>query len=217
MATPMTWPKFGRQLLYSQFMEIIPTPTGDFSGQTILVTGSNTGLGLEACRYLMRLKASKVILAVRDIAKGEAAAKDLHQSTGATRTAIEVWPLDLSNLDTIKSLADRATQLERLDAAILNAGIMTQRWEVVNGLEAHIAVNVVYTVLLGLLLLPKLRVSAKTHKVTARLAFVTSDAHYVAQVREAAKPGSLFDALNDEGIALMQDRYDHSIAMLVPS
>jgi NAD(P)-dependent dehydrogenase (short-subunit alcohol dehydrogenase family) len=206
MATPMTWPKFGRQLFHSQFFQRIPAPTGDFSGQTIIVTGSNIGLGLEAARHLLRLKASKVILAVRSLEKGEAAAEELIKSTGATQNTVEVWPLDLSDYSSVKKIADRANGLERLDAVISNAGMLTQKWTLVNGMEAHIAVNVVHTVLLGLLLLPKLRASAMSHGVRGRVAFVSSDAHYVAQVNEANTPGPLFDALNNKDIAVMEDR-----------
>jgi NAD(P)-dependent dehydrogenase (short-subunit alcohol dehydrogenase family) len=207
MAMPMSWPKFGRKLLFSQLFAHIPTPTSDFSGQTIVVTGSNTGLGLEAARHLLRLQASKVILAVRCLTKGETAAEELLRSTSATKDIIEVWPLDLSDCDSVKRFSDRANGLERLDAVISNAGILTQQWTTMNGMEAHIAVNVVHTILLGLLLLPKLRASAKMYDTWGRLAFVTSDAHYVAQVNEANVSGSLFDALNDKDIAVMEDRY----------
>lgn len=207
MATPITWPQFGRKLFYSQFFVRIPSPTGDFSGQTVIVTGSNTGLVFEAARHLLRLKASKVILAVRSIAKGEAAAKELLKSTGATKNTIEVMPLDLSDYDSIKKFSDWANGLERLDAVISNAGMLTQQWAVVNGMEAHMAVNVVHATLLGLLLLPKLRASAKKYSARGRIAFVSSDAHFVAQVNEANSPGSLFDALNNKDIAVMEDRY----------
>jgi NAD(P)-dependent dehydrogenase (short-subunit alcohol dehydrogenase family) len=67
-------------LLYSQLLVKIPEQTSDFSNQTVIVTGSNTGLGLEAARLLIRLNASKVILAVRTISKGEAAARSITAS-----------------------------------------------------------------------------------------------------------------------------------------
>jgi hypothetical protein len=51
-------------------------PTADFTGQTIIITGSNIGLGLEAARQLVHLKATLIILAVRDVRKGESA-KDI--------------------------------------------------------------------------------------------------------------------------------------------
>ncbi|KAI6891917.1 hypothetical protein KC318_g13924 [Hortaea werneckii] len=66
---------------YSQFF-ITPTyPTQDCSGQTIIVTGSNTGLGKEAVRHFVRLNAEKVIIACRSTAKGEAAKQDVEANT----------------------------------------------------------------------------------------------------------------------------------------
>jgi NAD(P)-dependent dehydrogenase (short-subunit alcohol dehydrogenase family) len=200
------WP----QALVFAIVERIPDPAGIFSGPTIIITGSTTGLGLAAAHHLLRQEASKVILAVRNLAKGEAAAEELLKSTGATKNNIDVWPLDLSDYGSVKKFSDRANELERLDAAIANAGMLTQQWAMVNGMEAHIAVNVVHTIILGLLLLPRLRTSAKTYNARGRIAFVTSDAHYVAQVTEANASGSLFDALNNKDIAVMEDRYDAS-------
>jgi NAD(P)-dependent dehydrogenase (short-subunit alcohol dehydrogenase family) len=202
----MARPDFVRNLLYSQFVERIPAPTSNFTGQTIIITGSNTGLGFEAARYILRLGAFKVILAVRNVVKGEAAAEELLKSTGATRNSVEVWELNLSNHDSVKKLSDRANGLERLDAVISNAGMLTQRWTVVDGMEAHVVVNVVNTILLGLLLLPKLRESAKIHNARGRISFVTSEANFVAQVKEANASGSLFDALNNMDLANMKDR-----------
>jgi NAD(P)-dependent dehydrogenase (short-subunit alcohol dehydrogenase family) len=203
----MAWSDFGRKLFYSQLFERIPVPTSNFAGQTVLITGSNSGLGREAARHILRLGAVKVILAVRNLTKGEAAAEDLLKSTGVTRASVEVWELDLSDHDSVKKLSRRANKLERLDAVILNAGMLTQQWTVVDGMEAQIVVNVINTILLGLLLLPKLRASAKTHHVRGRMTFVTSDAHYVAQVKEANASGSLFDALSNPELAVMEDRF----------
>ncbi len=41
------------------------------SGGTYIVTGANTGLGLEASKHLVAVGAAKVIMAVRNIAAGE--------------------------------------------------------------------------------------------------------------------------------------------------
>ncbi|KAF5988825.1 retinol dehydrogenase 12 [Fusarium bulbicola] len=62
-------------------LERIPVPTTSFQGQTIIVTGSNTGLGLEAARHFVRLDAELVILAVRSLEKGEAAKASIEAST----------------------------------------------------------------------------------------------------------------------------------------
>jgi NAD(P)-dependent dehydrogenase (short-subunit alcohol dehydrogenase family) len=52
------------------------------SRKTYVVTGSNTGLGLETARHLVNLAASRVLLAVRNLSAGEKAKKDIEESTG---------------------------------------------------------------------------------------------------------------------------------------
>jgi NAD(P)-dependent dehydrogenase (short-subunit alcohol dehydrogenase family) len=210
MTTPMSWATYGPKLLRSQFFVSIPQPKSDFSGQTIIVTGSNTGLGLEAARQLVRLKAAKVILAVRTVSKGEAAAADILRTTKATKNTVEVWPLDLSNHDSIKDFGARVAGLDRLDAVIQNAGIMTPfNFVRVGDDEMHIAINTIAPILLALLILPKLRESAKKFGIRARLSFVGSDLHYIAQAKEANTPGPVLDALKDEKMAKenMGNRY----------
>src|SRR5438045_5791845 len=98
--------------LYSQFFVTPPVPDHDFNGQTVVVTGSNTGLGLEAARHFVRLNAAKVILAVRSVEKGEAAKRDILQTTRRTVDCIEVWPLDLARYDSVKQFVARAQGLE---------------------------------------------------------------------------------------------------------
>ena len=59
-------------------------PTADFSGKTIIVTGSNVGLGKEAVKHFVRLRAKKIIIAVRSVAKGEAAKAEIEAESGRT-------------------------------------------------------------------------------------------------------------------------------------
>lgn len=59
--------------VYSQLFVTPEYPTKSFAGQTVIVTGSNTGLGLEFARNFVQLNAEKVILAVRKLAAGEEA------------------------------------------------------------------------------------------------------------------------------------------------
>ena len=194
----------------SQWFAQIPEPKTSFENQTVIVTGSNTGLGFEAARHVARLGAAKVILACRTIAKGEAAASIIvDSSAGAVeRSSIEVWELDVSSFKSIKAFADRVQNLERLDAVIQNAGIMAANFTLVeeSGAENHLTTNVMGPIFLGLLLLPKLRDSAKKTKCRGRLTFVGSDLQYIAKLTELKTEGSLCDALNDPKIANMADR-----------
>ncbi|KAF2106110.1 hypothetical protein BDV96DRAFT_591457 [Lophiotrema nucula] len=217
MSTPMGGGQFFLMLMKSQFFVKIPLPTSDFTGQTVIVTGSNTGLGLEAARHLVRLGAAKVILAVRSVDKGERAAESILKSTEKTKNVIEVWQLDLGNYESIRAFGKRVGGLERLDAVIQNAGINTLEWSTAEDNETTLTVNVVGAVLVGLLVLPKLRESGKKFGTKNRLTFVGSDLHYVGSVKEAkqAGSGSLFDALNKKQNRKLFDRYPTTKLLLL--
>ena len=168
------------------------------------MTGSNTGLGLEAARHFARLGAAKVILAVRTISKGEAAKESIEESTDR-KGVVEVWQLDLGSYKSVKDFAKKAEGLDRLDAVVENAGIAKSTWSVLEDNEATITTNVVSTFLLGLLLLPKLRESGQKFNLTPHLAVVSSEVHAWSPMNER-KSESIFGALNDKETAKMPDR-----------
>jgi NAD(P)-dependent dehydrogenase (short-subunit alcohol dehydrogenase family) len=159
----------------SQWLHL-PVPAKSFEGQTIIVTGSNQGLGFEASRHFVRLGASKVILAVRSIRAGEEAAKNIHESTNR-QGVCEVWQVDVGNWDSVKSFVKRTESLERLDVVVENAGVAKMEWSQMEGMETSVAINVVGTFLMALGLLPVLRAKAKKTNVTPRLVIVTSEIH----------------------------------------
>lgn len=169
--------------LYSQLFVEPAVPTHDFRGTTVIVTGANRGIGYEAARHLLHLKVSRLILAVRSVAKGQEAAATLEQSTGRPGT-IQVEELDMASHDSVKRFATRMESLERLDALLLNAGIYTQDFILVDGHESTMTVNVFNTFLLALLLLPTLRRSANGWKTQPRLSFVASDRHWMTNLPE---------------------------------
>ncbi|KAF6217717.1 hypothetical protein HO133_006544 [Letharia lupina] len=193
---------------YTQLFVKLPYPTHSFSGQTIIVTGSNTGLGLEAARHFTRLGAAKVILAVRSLSKGEAAKESIENSTDR-KGVVEVWHLDLGNYESVKEFAKKAEGLARLDILVENAGIAREVWSVLEDNEATITTNVVSTFLLGLLLLPKLRESGQKFDVTPRVVVTCSEVHAWSSFTER-KSENIFDALNDKESANMADRYQVS-------
>ncbi|KAH9815349.1 Short-chain dehydrogenase/reductase SDR [Teratosphaeria destructans] len=148
-----------------------------FTGRTVIVTGANTGLGFEAAIKFVQLDAAKVILGVRTIKKGEDAKAAIEARSGRN-DVVEVWHLDMLDYESIKAFAARAErELERLDIAVLNAGILAARYEQSTyGWEKTLQVNVLSTTLLSLLLLPKLRAS-KTEQQTPVLELVSSTIH----------------------------------------
>lgn len=191
--------------LYSQFLVTPPAPKQRFDGQTVIVTGSNTGLGLQAALHITRLGAKKVILAVRNLEKGEKAKTSIEESTGSNGV-VEVWQLDLTSYESVKQFAKKAERLKRLDVLLENAGLMNEVWSMAEEDELSVTTNVVSTFLLGLLLLPKLQETATRFNVRPRLVIVSSDLHFVTNLEER-KASSIFDELREKETAVMSSRY----------
>lgn len=202
MGFTLRW--FG-SFLHSQLLVTPPSPTKDFSGQTIIVTGSNTGLGLEAARHFSRLNAAFIILAVRNREKGEKAKKFILESTGKTKDSIEVWDLDMQSYESIKAFCARATDLPRLDVVVENAGIVTKYFKIVASYESIITTNVIGTFLLALGLLPKLKQTSLEFNTLPRLSIVASDVHFIANFAERNSE-DIFAALNDKNSVLGMER-----------
>lgn len=194
-----------------QLFANLPYPDTPFTDQIVIVTGSNTGLGLEAARHYVRLGAAKVILAVRSLEKGEAAKNSLDRSENRPGV-VEVWHLDLSSYDSVKQFAKRANHLPRLDVLLENAGIATGQFRISEDNESTITTNVVSTFLLALLLLPKLRESSTKFNTTPHLTIVTSEVHFFTNFPEKDSPNN-FDTLNNPDTARMSERCDISISL----
>ncbi len=173
------------------------------------MTGSNVGLGKEAARHFARLGACKIILAVRNSKAGEEAKKDIETSTKCGADILEVWTLDLLSYESCKSFADRASKLPRLDVLLENAGVAGYKWSLAGGHERMVAVNVISTFYLAMLMLPKLKSSAKEFSIKPRLAIVSSDTHARTKFPEW-KEANTFHALDDESKARMGERYPTS-------
>ncbi|KAK7737463.1 hypothetical protein SLS53_006536 [Cytospora paraplurivora] len=182
--------------LYNQLFMKPTWPTQMVNGQTVIVTGSNVGLGKEAARHFTRLGAAKVILAVRNTKAGEDAKAYIETATNAAPGTIEVWHLDLGSYASVKTFAARAsTELDRIDVVIENAGIAVNTKRIVEGHESTITVNVISTFLLALLLLPKLKETSKKLGKQSILTVVSSEVHAWCKFPEW-KEESIFGALD---------------------
>lgn len=197
-AVKMTFSSFLRTFLYSQLFVTPPKVTHDFAGQTIIVTGANVGLGLEAAKKFAELSCARLILAVRTIAKGEAAKDDILETSGRTEDFIEVWPLDLTSTESVRSFVTRANGLDRLDVLLENAGIALTFWAEFENMEQNVKVNVVSTLLIALLMLPKMRETASKYSVTPQLEIVTSEGYKVTPFLESGE-ADIFAKLADRG------------------
>ncbi len=129
------------------------------AGRTVVVTGSNSGLGLATARALAAAGA-RVVLAVRDVARGEQAAAGIEGST-------EVRRLDLASLDSVRAFATDWTG--DLDVLVNNAGIMmVPAGRTADGFELQFGTNHLGHFALTNLLLPH---------VTDRVVTVSSGMH----------------------------------------
>jgi NAD(P)-dependent dehydrogenase (short-subunit alcohol dehydrogenase family) len=117
-----------------------------FAGRTVIVTGANSGLGEITARELAG-KGATIIMAVRNTTKGQAAARNI-------RGQVEVRPLDLQDLSSVREFADG---VDKADVLINNAGVMAVPYaETVDGFESQIGTNHLGHFALANLLLPKL-------------------------------------------------------------
>lgn len=154
-------------------LPLVATPD-KCSGGIYIVTGANNGLGYEAAKHLVALGVAKVILAVRNINAGEIAKGKIEAETSKSGVA-EVWLLDLASYDSVKAFAKRViTELDRIDAVIENAAIAVSQGTRAEGHLLSLTVNVYSTFLLAVLLLPKLKESAKTFGILPHLSIVSS-------------------------------------------
>ncbi|KAI1817112.1 NAD(P)-binding protein [Poronia punctata] len=154
----------------------------DLSGKTAIVTGANGGIGLDCSQQLLELGLTKLILAVRNEVKGEAARESLMRTkTLASNVIIEVWKLDYASYDSVTAFAQRADQLGQLDIAILNAGVHRVSFELnpTTGHEENLQTNYLSTVLLMLLLLKTFKKAESTANLSnhspGRIVLVSSD------------------------------------------
>ncbi|KAJ5691801.1 Short-chain dehydrogenase/reductase SDR [Penicillium macrosclerotiorum] len=196
-------------ILYSNIFVNLPIPEGNLSDWTIIVSGSNQGLGYEASKHLLRLGVHRLIMAVRNCKKGDSARLQLLKATGREDSSIEVWELDMDSSLSVHKFAQRAATLPRLDALLANAGLATTSFSLVEENERTITVNVVNTFLLIGLLLPKLRESAAKFGITPRISIVNSALHNFVSLQEfdSHNDGGIFAHLNSKESANMAGRY----------
>ena len=144
----------------------MPRPIGwtaaeipELTGRTFVVTGANSGIGLEAARALAA-HGAHVVLAVRDVARGAVAAAAIGGSS-------EVRRLDLADLASVRAFAAAVTG--EIDVLVNNAGILVPPLgRTADGFELQMGINHLGHFALTNLLLPR---------ITGRVVTVSSTAH----------------------------------------
>jgi NAD(P)-dependent dehydrogenase (short-subunit alcohol dehydrogenase family) len=140
-----------------------PADIADQSGRTVVVTGANSGIGAATARQLAGAGAS-VVLACRNLAKGQAAA-------AAMTGAVEVRQLDLADLASVRAFAEG---IDAVDVLINNAGVMAvPQARTADGFEMQFGTNHLGHFALTGLLLPQ---------ITDRVVTLSSGAHRMGHI-----------------------------------
>ena len=148
----------------------------DMAGKTVVVTGGNSGIGLETAVALGQMGA-RVVITARNAARGEAAVAAITDRIGSAGSA-ELVCFDLADLSSVRAgAAEILGRCPRLDVLVNNAGlVLSERRETVDGYEATFAINHLGPFLLTTLALPRLIESG-----SARIVNVASTAHVQAR------------------------------------
>lgn len=142
-----------------------PEQIPPLTDKTAIVTGANSGIGYHTALGLARAGAD-VVLACRDPARGDAAARELQSASAGRITAM---PLDLADLASIRQFATRlGRERPRLDILVNNAGVMAipTRETTTDGFERQFGTNHLGHFALTGLLLPALKNSPAPRVVT---------------------------------------------------
>ncbi len=145
----------------------------DQHGRTALITGANSGLGLETARALAQ-RGARVVLACRSLERAEQARAELQADCSGELIALQ---LDLADLESVRRSSDQlADQLGSCDVLINNAGVMAPpRRLSAQGHELQFAVNHLGHFSLTQKLLPLL-------KPQGRVVHVSSGAAYFGRI-----------------------------------
>jgi NAD(P)-dependent dehydrogenase (short-subunit alcohol dehydrogenase family) len=149
----------------------------DQTGRVAVITGANTGLGYETATALAA-KGARVVLAVRNLDKGKAAADLITRAhTGAD---VSVTELDLTSLQSVRDAADQIRAgFDQIDLLVNNAGVMmTPKSTTRDGFELQFGTNHLGHFAFTGLLLDRLLATP-----LSRVVSVSSNGHRVGRIR----------------------------------
>ncbi|CAK1543590.1 unnamed protein product [Leptosia nina] len=175
-----SWPDYGEASLSGLLDMAKPVKakcrcTARLDGKVALVTGGNSGIGLEIARDLAK-RGARVIIASRDTQKSAEAVTDIVNSTG--NTAVEYRHLDLAKFKSIHKFAEEFNKEEELHVLVNNAGVSGLNYRLTeDGIDMLMQVNFFGPALLTNLLLGKLKASQPS-----RIVVLTSSIHHDGRI-----------------------------------
>lgn len=168
----------------------------DMTGKVVIITGANSGLGLESTKAIAK-KGATIVMACRNMQKAEQAKKEVIREVPNAK--LDVMQLDNASLDSVKSFAEAFKEkYDRLDLLLNNAGVMAiPRTETDDGFEMQLGVNhLAHFALTGLLL------DLLTRTPNSRVHSVSSSAAWGGEIK--------IDDLNSEQEYGRWDAYGQS-------
>ncbi|RYP36601.1 hypothetical protein DL767_003305 [Monosporascus sp. MG133] len=170
----------------SRIMTVLGTylrSDADLKGKTAIITAGNSGLGFYSGAELLNLGLSRLIITARDEAKGKTA-EDALSAQKPTGSSVEVWPLNVSDYNSITSLVERVKSLNRVDIIIQNAGAFAVAFRTNPNTKHEDVFQVHYlsNALLTILLLPVLK--AKKPETPTRIVWINSETAAWAKFKE---------------------------------
>jgi NAD(P)-dependent dehydrogenase (short-subunit alcohol dehydrogenase family) len=172
-----------------------PDRLPDLAGKLYVITGGNSGIGLEAAKLLAARNAS-IVVAARNLEKGTQAVAEI-KLCGPGK--IDLLELDLADLSSIRAAADEAKQrFGAITGLINNAGIMqTPRQQTADGFEMQFGTNHLGHFLWTALMFERVDPFA------GRVVTVSSIAHKFGRIRFN---NLMFDGLYDPSAAYTQSK-----------
>ena len=145
-------------------------------GKTVIITGANTGIGLETAVDLAK-RGARVVLACRSVEKGQAAV-EVVKSRSKNENVVFIQ-LDLASLKSVRDFSAKVLQDEaRIDILINNAGVSVPPYtKTEDGFELQIGVNHLAHFLLTNLLLERIKEAP-----SPRIVNVSSEAHKYGKI-----------------------------------
>ncbi|OKL57094.1 hypothetical protein UA08_07577 [Talaromyces atroroseus] len=166
-------------------LPVPPTPPGTtVQGKTILITGGNSGMGFEAARQFLSLKASRIIITARDKTRGENAVAALRREFAPNSKnespVIEFFDLDLDDYQSALRFCDKVKKdVPYLDVLVCNGGVSLMEYQTINSYSHFLIV---------LELLPLLQATSTHRQAPSRVTFTGSGAQRLTTLAPGKRP-----------------------------